>query len=134
MVYRKVSFGDYTEDYWVEVSRRKRAWERQQAMNANVEKADLMKHGGRLRQLYQALHPEDYFHPSPVASGIRPPPPGLLLSALSDAEGEEEDELGRRDQGEEQFFPDGKEATMFPIGGPALVVMPWSIGIIKAIG
>ena len=135
IVYRKIPFGDYTEDYWVEVSRRKRVWKKEQATKEKMEKADEIRPGEPLKNLCQAVFHEDYLDLSgPLARNPGPQPPGLLQNAFSDGDDQDDYERDFHEDSEGAFFPDGKQATRFPLGGPALVVMPWSIGIIKAIG
>lgn len=130
IVYRKIPFGDYMEDYWVEVGRRKRIWRKKQEEDE--------KDSGKEKGAYEFpkhyssgyIHGDRISRMSGAGWGARH---GVLRHDCgSDDEGGEE--FGGTGGGEEDFYPDGKQGGTFPVGGPALVVMPWSMGIIRAIG
>lgn len=127
IIYRKIPFGDYMEDYWVEVGRRKRLWKKKQEKKVKSLGAEkpyeipriydpLYNNGHRVARTPSAAWTMRYGH-------------GLRHDCHS--EQDEDDDSGYND--EEDFYPDGKQGGTFPIGGPALVVMPWSMGIIRAI-
>lgn len=127
IIYRKIPFGDYMEDYWVEVGRRKRVWRKKQE---EKEKDNGKEKGYEFPKVYSSgyIHGDRISRMSGAGWGARH---GVLRHDCGSDDGEEEDEFGGE---EEDFYPDGKQGGSFPVGGPALVVMPWSMGIIKAIG
>lgn len=131
IVYRKVPFGDYMEDYWVEVGRRKRIWRKRQEENEK----DSGKEAGayELPKHYSSgyIHGDRISRISGAGWGARH---GVLRHDCGSDDEAEEEFGGTECGGEEDFYPDGKQGGMFPVGGPALVVMPWSMGIIRAIG
>lgn len=128
IIYRKIPFGDYMEDYWVEVGRRKRVWRKKQE---EKEKGSGKEKGYEFPRVYSAgyIRGDRISRMSGAGWGTRH---GVLRHDCGSDDGEEEDGLTGGD--EEDFYPDGKQGGLFPVGGPALVVMPWSMGIIRAIG
>lgn len=130
IVYRKIPFGDYMEDYWVEVGRRKRVWRKKQEENE--------KDSGKEKGLYELPkhYPSGYIHGDRISrmSGAGWGARHGVLRHDCGSDDDAEEEFGSTGGGEEDFYPDGKQGGMFPVGGPALVVMPWSMGIIRAIG
>lgn len=127
IIYRKIPFGDYMEDYWVEVGRRKRLWRKKQEKKVKTLGAE---NPYDIPKIYEPLYAHGHraTRPPSAAWTMRY---GHGLRHDCHSEQEEDDDAGYND--EEDFYPDGKQGGSFPIGGPALVVMPWSMGIIRAI-
>lgn len=130
IVYRKIPFGDYMEDYWVEVGRRKRIWRKKQ--EENEKESGKEKGAYELPKHYSSgyIHGDRISRMSGAGWGARH---GVLRHDCG-SDDEAEEDFGGAEDGEEDFYPDGKQGGTFPVGGPALVVMPWSMGIIRAIG
>lgn len=130
IAYRKIPFGDYMEDYWVEVGRRKRVWRKKQEENE--------KDSGKEKGLYELPkhYPSGYIHGDRISrmSGAGWGARHGVLRHDCGSDDDAEEEFGSAGGGEEDLYPDGKQGGTFPVGGPALVVMPWSMGIIRAIG